>query len=154
MEPQLLVPQPQIRLPGRGGLEVSAAEYGLVEDVRLQKKPGLTGTLVLAVVKLTDARGDLTDLPPSEAGGYKIPAMFLLEFPETGVGLKNLAVIYRVKRVAAVRREVADACELPVGALYERPEGLEGGSSAAFFAFDVVAHGRKVKSELGRWSFR
>ena len=72
VEPQLLRANSEIFGVGFGSLEVSSAEYGLVEDVGLDEEPALAAPHVLPEVQLSDSARDLADFPPLHAALHQL----------------------------------------------------------------------------------
>jgi hypothetical protein len=110
-------------------VEVGAVENGVVEDEGLREERGVGGALVLGVVEVGDAGGDLAYLPPAEAGLEEAVAVLLLHPPELGVDAESLGE--GVGLLAADWGEVAHASEAAVGLVQQRPELLRRPSSAA-----------------------
>lgn len=121
VEPQLL--SPNLEIIRLRHLEVLPAKNRLVEDVRLQQKPGLAGPHVLAEIQLANPAGDLTNLPPLQAGLDELLPVLLLELPEPHVGLERLVEQVALGGASFVRREVADAGILLVRGLHQSAEG-------------------------------
>lgn len=94
-EPELLVGEAEVvkRASAAAVLEVLAGENGVVEDVGLGEVAGLAGPHVLPEIQLGDARRDLADLPPLEAGFHQLLPILLLELPHLRVHLEHLVEI-------------------------------------------------------------
>ena len=129
VEPQLLRANSEIFGVGFGSLEVSSAEYGLVEDVGLDEEPALAAPHVLPEIQLSDSARDLTKFPPLQPALYQLRAVLLLVLPEPRVRLEHLlervVLLLILARAAAIRWHVAYTAELPVRALHQRAEGLQ-----------------------------
>lgn len=127
-------PGEEAEVLGRGEVvvgveEVGPVEDGVVEDERLGEERGVGGPLVLGVVEVGDAGGDLADLPAAEARVEEAVAVLLLHPPELGVGAEGLGE--RVGLLAADEGEVAHAGEAAVGLVQQRPELLGRPPAAA-----------------------
>jgi hypothetical protein len=103
-------------------VEVGAVEDGVVEDERLGEERCVGGALVLGVVEVGDAGGDLADLPAAEAGLEEAVAVLLLHPPELGVDAEGLGEGVRLLATDGV--EVAHAGEAAVCLVQQRPELL------------------------------
>lgn len=114
---------------GGVGEEVAAVEDGVVEDEGLGEEGGVRGALVLGVVEVSDAGGDLTDLPSAEPGVEEAVTVLLLHAPQLGVDAEGLAVFIGLP--AAEEGEVAHAGEAPVCLVQQRPELLGRPATAA-----------------------
>lgn len=112
-----------------GVLEVGAVEDGVVEDERLGEERGVGGALVLGVVEVGDAGGDLADLPAAEARVEEAVPVLLLHPPELGVGAEGLGE--RVGLLAAERGQVPHPGEASVRLVQQRPELLGSPPAAA-----------------------
>ena len=135
-------PGEEAEVLGRGEVvvgveEVCAVEDGVVEDERLGEERGVGGPLVLGVVEVGDAGGDLADLPAAEAGVEEAVAVLLLHPPELGVGAEGLGE--RVGLLAAEEGEVAHPGEAAVRLVQQRPELLGRPPAAAGAALGALA---------------
>lgn len=135
-------PGEEAEVLGRGEVvvgveEVCAVEDGVVEDERLGEERGVGGPLVLGVVEVGDAGGDLADLPAAEAGVEEAVAVLLLHPPEMGVGAEGLGE--RVGLLAAEEGEVAHPGEAAVRLVQQRPELLGRPPAAAGAALGALA---------------
>lgn len=109
--------------------EVGAVEDGVVEDEGLGEEGGVGGALVLGVVEVGDAGGDLADLPAAEAGVEEAVAVLLLHAPQLGVDAEGLAVLRGL--LAAEEGQVPHPGEPPVRLVQQRPELLRRADAAA-----------------------
>lgn len=64
--------------------EVGPVEDSVVEDERLGEEHGVDGLLVLGVLEMGDAGGDLANLPAAEACVEEVVAVLLLHPPGLG----------------------------------------------------------------------
>ena len=135
-------PGEEAEVLGRGEVvigveEVCAVEDGVVENERLGEERGVGGPLVLGVVEVGDAGGDLADLPAAEAGVEEAVAVLLLHPPELGVGAEGLGE--RLGLLAAEEGEVAHPGEAAVRLIQQRPELLGRPPAAAGAALGALA---------------
>jgi len=123
-----------------GVLEVGAVEDGVVEDERLGEKRGVGGALVLGVVEVGDAGGDLADLPAAEARVEKTVTVLLLHPPELGVGAEGLGEL--VGLLAAEGGQISHPGEPAVRLVQQRPELLGSPPAAARAALALLLRRR------------
>lgn len=129
--------------------EVGAVEDGVVEDEGLGEEGGVGGSLVLRVVEVGDAGGDLADLPAAEAGVEEAVAVLLLHAPQLGVDAEGLAVLLGL--VAAEEGQVPHAGEATVRLVQQRPELLRRPASAAALGLALLRRGRHACFRLIRF---